>query len=173
MSIARSIRWPHVLVALAFTFTVQFVLIRHYLPAFLTLSGGLPNPDQLLWYEPDQLQTLYAALGDAGHTLYREMLVVDYLYATLAAVAYSMWITCLLRHGAWRWIAITPWVMTGFDFVENTLQLLLMAQWPALEGTWVCAAAIASLGKMVSSFVAMISLVFALFVWFRQRKIKL
>ncbi|WNJ18269.1 hypothetical protein [Pontibacter sp. G13] len=143
---------------LAVGFCIQYVLIAHFLPAFLDHAGGLKNPDQLLSYSAAYLEELYGMLGVEGRAFYAQMLSVDFGYATISGVGYSLLLAALSKQR--KWFILLPLMTTLFDVAENTLQLILMRQYPMLSPTGVTVASVLTSAKMITGMVVLLLIMY-------------
>ena len=148
MILQKFLKWPVMVLCLAIAFSLQYVLIVDFLPGFLDFSSGIKNPDQLSWYSVSWLEHLYLALGDQGRQFYQQMLLVDFFYATFAGIGYSILLYLLTSNTKWKWISITPLIMTFFDYAENIIQILLLRSYPDLNATLVSLSASSSFLKL-------------------------
>jgi hypothetical protein len=155
----KFLKWPVMILCLAIAFLLQYVLIANFLPDFLNFSSGLKNPDQLSWYSDSWLQHLYLALGDEGRQLYQKMLFVDFFYATFAGIGYSMLLYFLTKNTKWKWISITPLIMTFFDYAENIIQILLLKSYPDLNATLALLSAMSSFSKLAMGGIGILFIV--------------
>ncbi len=112
-------------------FILQSILINIYLPEFLIHSNNIKNPDQLFSYNLEYIKTLYQALGIEGRAFYVEMLGIDFLFAAISGVGYSLLLATLIKER--RWYILMPIILAISDILENISQLFLMSLFPDIN----------------------------------------
>jgi hypothetical protein len=148
MAFKNIIKWQYLILFLAIAFCLQYILIAKLLPVFYIFSAGEKNPDQLFWYTGTYIEKLYRTLGENGRLFYRNMLLVDFLYAGFAAAGYSILLYFSSKNTKWTWASFTPVAMTFFDYLENISQIILLNTYPGVNAVLVFLSSVFSMLKM-------------------------
>lgn len=98
--------------------------------------GGAPGDNQpldlMFSYSPEQVYANLAQLGEAGRkTRILVSSTLDTAYPLVYSALFAVLITLLARfleltHKVWKWLALLPFVILGFDLAEN-LSIIVMA----------------------------------------------
>ena len=139
-------------------FILQGILIGKYLPESLLFSDNIKNPDQLFSYDLAYLKSLYQALGKDGRAFYVEMLGVDFLYAIISGIGYSLLLASLIKKE--KWYIMLPLLLAISDILENISQLILMRFFPKIPAFGVLTASLFSSIKMMLSLVCILLILF-------------
>lgn len=111
------------------------------------VSAGAGLPDFWFWYSPERLSALVAAWGEAGASVYRQVLWPS---DAAFALAYGAFLTALVLYLLkkanprrwWYTVALVPGVGAVADLVEDALvSWFTVVPWDALA--WVAAGATA------------------------------
>ena len=154
----RNGRYNTAIPTLIISFILQGILIYKYLPQFLVFSESLKNPDQLFVYDSEYLSRLYQVLGKEGRRFYAEMLKIDFLYAAVSGIGYSLLLAALVKKA--QWFIMLPLLMAITDILENISQLLLMQRYPNLHALGVVISSVFSSSKMVLGIICISLLLF-------------
>ena len=104
-------------------------------------------------FTPEAAGTIIRLWGAEGASRIRDTLWIDYIYppfyaAFLAStVAYFSTIWKMFTQFARYTLILLPFLAAILDYVENTLQLIILAQFPKVSGILILAASIAATVK--------------------------
>jgi NAD dependent epimerase/dehydratase family enzyme len=140
---------------------------RLSVPYMSALSGGLPLLDMRIWYSSDEAYRLFEAFGAAGRDAYQHLfLTVDILIPFMV----SLFLWSAMSQGALRRFRALALAGGAFDYLENGVILVLLANYPQRLDQLVTLAALFTLLKQ--SFYALglgLSITGLILSWFAKR----
>lgn len=176
----QRITWPVVLGLLLLQIVVSAILFTTgWVPQIEALSGvGLL--DNQFAYSQDDIHRTLGLYGAEGRDLYRRyLLMADYLYGALSGLAFAAFFLRLSRLPL-RWaphLALLIWLpilMILFDYIENTLLLIILATYPDIQVAFISLASLATTLKLilvnVTFLLLLLGIVLALVVLIGQRR---
>lgn len=153
-------------VMMALSFLLQYILVGRMLPVFLNYSGGLPNLDQLFWYDGTVIEQLFSTLGEAGRAYYTQVMAVDFIFGIFYSLGYTMLLILIFRalkvKGPLNLLRFSPLLMLLFDYGENSLNLIHVNLYPGLISPLVLPAAICTFLKMAIGGVGLLTILLGL-----------
>lgn len=101
---------------------------------FPLLPLGAPMLDVLPGYGVDEAKMLLAQYGEHGRAVYAlASPTLDSLLPICYATFFAGTIYRCLPSEQWRWVALLPLAVAGWDLVENVQITLLMLQYPDIS----------------------------------------
>lgn len=102
--------------------------------AFPRLPLGAPMLDVLPGYGVDEARMLLAQYGEQGRAVYAlASPTLDSLLPICYATFFAGVLYRCLPSGQWRWVALLPLAVAGWDLVENVQITLLLLLYPDIS----------------------------------------
>jgi hypothetical protein len=170
--VENNLRGKRVLLLFVLTNLVYALMLSVTIPQTVEFAGGMKLLDMMpTGYDSEYVNTLFAALGEAGREtyLYRQI-PVDMLYPLLFAVTYCLVMAYFLKklgklHTSWFYLCLLPLLAGLADYLENGSIVIMVNSYPEVSPTSVAAANIFTLVKSGATSVYFTSLLVVMAVF--------
>jgi hypothetical protein len=159
---------------------VYVFMLTITIPKTLEYSNGMQLPDMMpTGYDHEYIQKLFTTLGEVGRQYYlTRQIVVDMFYPALFAISYALIFAFFLQRlgklkSPWVYLSFLPVIAGVADYLENTGNILLLNNFPALNMTLVSFTNFFTILKSMTStvyFLALIVILVILGIKFLGRK---
>jgi len=165
----------NILVGLLVILVLGIIMMAIIQPQMMALSGGLSILDARLFYTTQDVNQLFAALGDAGRLLYTYHQIADSFFPAAYGITLALALVNSINRispqaSHLRLIVILPFLAALSDYAENSLIATQLASYPALSGGVIMVSAVMTLAKWVLIIVALGAAVVLGLVVIRRRK---
>lgn len=142
--------WPAILSAIGLMMLLHVVNV-----GLLNID---PIPDLLHPATPQTLAETLKAMGPQGRSAYLMTAWLDWLFPPAYAIAISGTLALLKPRDRWTVLPWLPVIAMGFDLLENTLFIALVAEWLPWSGAPLYAAAGANAVKWLFADLSMLAI---------------
>ncbi len=143
----------------------NFLYFPLSVPYMKDLAAGAPLLDMRPGYSPIAARQLFDALGETGRASYLRLLwTVDLLLPAL----FGIFLSSLIRRGAFRPCHLIPLVAAACDYAENITLTILLLRYPAYEPDFVRVASAFTVTKLALYALGMLLAIVGLLVRFAR-----
>lgn len=142
----------NIVLGLLLTLTLGTIMMALIQPQMVTLSGGLPILDSRLFYNAQDVNQLFTALGAIGRLLYSYQQVVDSIFPAAYGITLALVLVKLVNKTSpqasrIRMTVFLPFFAALTDYAENCLIATQLASFPVLSEGVILTAAIMTIAK--------------------------
>lgn len=121
-------------------------------------------------HTPERIQEILGSYGEDGMRWYRRVLLLDILNPLFYTLVFMSIIHLLVRHTRHAWIVIIPIFAGLLDYIENIFLFGFVRNFPNIDPENVSIANAVSLIKYGAILIAIAAFIFAVFLWFEQKR---
>lgn len=160
---------PRVLALQAVVLAFACVVFAWLIFQLRALSGGYGILDMAFGYSADEVSKTFAAYGEHGRALYRQIALVDAVYPVIYSLFFASVLIVLLPAGRRRWLVLLPFAVAALDYVENYHLYVLLVSFPALDPDVVQTASTATRLKHLGLVILFALIAVLARAWWRRR----
>ncbi len=165
-----------ILIFFVITHIIYGIMLLVTIPKVMQYSGGMKILDMLpTGYSANYVQELFAALGEAGRSMYLfQQIPLDLFYPGLFAITFTLLLTLIFKtifqkENKLRILSLTPVFAGAFDYLENVGIIIMLTIYPTFKPWLASLTNIFSVFKSFSITFVFIVLIIAIIVLVTQK----
>ncbi|MBN2639666.1 MAG: hypothetical protein JXR65_11350 [Bacteroidales bacterium] len=139
--------WILLLFVLEFVFLWAFNGMFPFSIQKLKEISGSGIPDELYYYNYQQLHQVLKDYGATGRKMYLDLQWIDMIYPIVYSLLLGSLMALFYKHSRFVWLVLLPFFAIIFDYAENILLRIDVLNYPELNSFLVQMAAISTLLK--------------------------